>query len=112
MEQLGARIKRARTARGYSQEELARLSGYSSRASINKIELGKVDPPRSKLAAIAAALHVSPTWLLGFDDEPDFVIENGDLLALIKKATPDEIRQTEQYLRMLIYARNMKDGEL
>lgn len=95
-----------------SQDALARRVGYQSRGSINKIELGKTDVSRTKLAAIAEALRVSPTWLLGFDEKPDFVIESGDLLALIEKATPDEIRKTEQYLRMLIYARNMKDGDL
>lgn len=109
---VGEKIREARLARGMSQDTLAQRVGYKSRGSINKIELGKTDVSHAKLAAIAEALRVPPTWLLGFDEKPDFVIENGELFALIGKATPEEIQKTVHYLRMLIYTRNMKDGDL
>ena len=66
---IGGRIKALRKARGYSQEELSRLCGYNSRSTINKIEMGINDIPQSKLQKIADVLHVSPTYLLGSDDE-------------------------------------------
>lgn len=63
------RIKKRRKDLGMSQEELAKKLGYKSRSSINKIELGYNDIPQSKLEAFAAALSVSPEYLLGWVDD-------------------------------------------
>jgi transcriptional regulator with XRE-family HTH domain len=52
-----------------TQEELAKRAGYTSRSSINKIELGLTDIPQKKLALIAQALCVSPSYLLGLEGE-------------------------------------------
>lgn len=38
-------IKRFRKEKGLSQEELARMTGYTDRSSIAKIEKGDVDLP-------------------------------------------------------------------
>ncbi len=62
--EIGNRIKNKRVELNMTQEELALKSGYTSRSSINKIELGLVDIPQSKIASIAAALGVSPAYLL------------------------------------------------
>lgn len=67
MLELYSNIKRIREERGMSQDELARLVGFKSRSSINKIELGINDITQSKLVAIANALHVSPSELMGED---------------------------------------------
>ena len=109
MDILAKRIREARLARGLSQAALAEKVGYTTRASINKIELGKVDVPRSKIEAIAKALNVSPVWLLGISEEGGLGnAEDRELLMLISRATPEEKQATEQYLRMLIYARGLK----
>jgi len=65
--ELYANIKRIRESRGMSQDELARLVGFKSRSSINKIELGVNDITQSKLVAIANALHTTPAALMGND---------------------------------------------
>ena len=65
--ELYANIKKFREARGMSQDELARLVGFKSRSSINKIELGVNDITQSKLVAIANALHTTPAVLMGND---------------------------------------------
>lgn len=62
--EIGNRIKNKRIELNMTQEELALKSGYTSRSSINKIELGLVDIPQSKIASIASALGVSPAYLL------------------------------------------------
>ena len=62
-------IKRIREEKGMSQDELARLVGFKSRSSINKIEMGINDITQSKLVAIAKALHVSPIELMGEDKD-------------------------------------------
>lgn len=112
MDILATRIREARIARGLSQGALAEKAGYTTRAAINKIEAGKVDVPRSKIAAIAQALHVSPVWLLGLTDEGGLgSAEDRELFALISEATPAEKRQAEQYLRMLIYSRALNKTE-
>lgn len=70
MIQLYKNIKAARIAAGLSQEQLAQRIGYTDRSSIAKIEAGKVDLPRSKIAAIAQALHTTEQELMKEEDGP------------------------------------------
>lgn len=100
-------IKVRRIELGMTQTELADRAGYADKSMISRIEAGLIDLPQTKIVEIAAALRTTPSELMG----PVERIED-ELLALIAKATPDEIEQTTNYLRMLIYARDMKDGEL
>ena len=53
---------------GLSQERLAELVGYKDRSSIAKIESGLVDLSQSKIASFAAALNVTPAYLMGIGD--------------------------------------------
>lgn len=64
-------IKALRELRGLSQEALAAKVGYKDRSSIAKIESGIVDLSQSKIAAFAAALGVTPAYLMGIEDTPD-----------------------------------------
>lgn len=63
-------IKNRRKELGLSQEELARLIGYTDRSSISKIEKGKVDLSIDTINAFAKALDIEPSVLMGWDDEP------------------------------------------
>lgn len=59
---LGENIKQERKKKDFSQEELAKRSGYTTdnaRSTISKIENGINDVPVSKLKDIAKALNVS-----------------------------------------------------
>ena len=58
------RIKRIRIERGMTQLELAKLSGYAGKDMISRVESGKVDIKRDRIEKIAAALRVSPVYLL------------------------------------------------
>lgn len=69
--EFGNRVKQKRLDLQLTQEELAKAAGYTSRSSINKIELGQVDLPQSKIIAIAEALHTSPAYLVGWSSEGD-----------------------------------------
>lgn len=66
---LGNKIKELRENLGLTQEELGKLVGYTSRSSINKVENGDVDLPRSKIIAFAKALKTSPAYLMGWEEE-------------------------------------------
>ena len=66
---IGERIKQRREELGLSQDELARLVGYKSRSSINKIELGFRDLTQSKIKKIADALQTTPSYIMGWLDE-------------------------------------------
>ena len=55
------RIRQLRIANGLTLEELARAVGYKGRSMMSQVELGKVDLPLSKVAAIARGpLHTTP----------------------------------------------------
>lgn len=62
------RIKDLRIKKGLSQQELARLTGYSDRSSIAKIESGCVDLPQSKILLFAKALGITPDRLMGLTE--------------------------------------------
>ncbi len=73
MIELYKNIRRLREEKGLSQEELAKLTGYTSRSSIAKIEKGEVDLARSKIIAFANALGTTPGNLLGWDEDDNIV---------------------------------------
>lgn len=58
-------IKKFRLQRGLTQDQLAKLTGYTDRSSIAKIERGLVDISQSKLELFATVLHVTAGELIG-----------------------------------------------
>ena len=64
-------IKRCRVEAKLTQEELARLAGYTDRSSIAKIEKGVVDLPQSKVKQFAEIFGTTPGHLMGIDAEPE-----------------------------------------
>ena len=67
---IGERIRNRRIELGMTQDELAKKLGYKSRASINKIELGKTDITQSRIEMFASVLETTPSYLMGWDDDP------------------------------------------
>lgn len=63
------KIKMLRKQKKISQEKLAKLTGYSDRSSITKIEQGKVDLPETKIKIFADALGTTPAYLMGWTEE-------------------------------------------
>lgn len=78
---IGERIKEKRIELGLTQEELASRMGYKSKSTINKIEMGVNVMPVPKVAAFAAALDTTPTWLMGWSEEEAISAEDRALLA-------------------------------
>ena len=69
MSTIGKNISRIRRDLGITQEELARLMGYKSKSTINKIELGVNDIPQSKIVQFAEVLGTTPAELMGWKEE-------------------------------------------
>lgn len=67
---IGEKIRQRREELGMSQSELARKVGYKSRSSINKLEKDdKNGVSREQIYKIAQALKVTPSYLMGWEDE-------------------------------------------
>ena len=69
MEELYKNIRKRRLELGMTQSELAKAAGYENRSSIARIERGDTNLPQSKIIDIAYALKVTPSYLMGWEDE-------------------------------------------
>lgn len=65
----GERMRQAREALDFTQEELAERAGLEV-LQIWRYESGKTKPKTDVLARIAVALHVSSDYLLELTDDP------------------------------------------
>ena len=104
--QVSETIRKRREELGLTQDELARLTGYKSRSSINKIEQGENDLPRQKVELFAEALRIPPARLMGWEDsarpvsdeEIKFALFGGDA-AEIDDETFEEVKRYARYLK-------------
>lgn len=67
-DRFAARLKKHRTEKGYSQEDLAQLSGLS-KATICKYEAGAMAKVKHAVA-LSRALGIAFNYLIGFIDDP------------------------------------------
>ena len=65
MAELYKNIKKLRQQKGWSQEHLAELMGYSGRSMISKIERGEIDLTQSRIKQFADIFKISPDDLMG-----------------------------------------------
>ena len=93
MENIGAKIKERRKMLDISADDLAKAIG-KDRATIYRYEnsdIGKL--PAAILEPLAAALHVSPAWLMGYDDRPAAGVvlsaEEKDVVSKYRKLSPE-----------------------
>lgn len=80
-------IKRLRKEKGYTQDDLARLTGYTDRSSIAKIERGSVDLPQSKIKQFADIFGVTQSYLMGWEDEQN---KNDALADIVLRLRSDD----------------------
>lgn len=110
MLQLYKNIKIMRKSAGLTQEELARLTGYTDRSSIAKVEKGEIDLSQSKIEQFADALGTTPSYLMGWENtEPEDigafaaeVLLDADLVQLIKDYRT--MSEADQYALRLMAA--------
>ena len=100
---IGEKIKKRREELGYTQEELAKKTGYKSRSSINKIEVGINDVAQSKIVEFAKILKTTPAYLMGWEkhntetekSERDLMIEKYQL-------NPEELAEYDRIVKLSI----------
>lgn len=106
--ELHENIKSLRIARGWSQQFLADKTGYKDRSSIAKIESGKVDLSRSKIAEFAKLFDVTPAFLLGCVEKTAVPKDDGlspleaQLMELIRRLTDDQKRMLLAQIELLL----------
>ena len=66
---IGNKIRNRRIELNMTQEDLALKVGYTSKSTINKIELGINDIPLSKVREFARALSTTEAYLMDWEDE-------------------------------------------
>ena len=93
--QFGKNLKRLRTEKGLSQEELAHALGFKNRSSINKIEIGRSNIPTDKIQKTAEVLGVSPLVLFQIDGEE--IKGMIDELALVDNEDMEAIYRSMQF---------------
>ena len=94
------RLKLALLNSGMSQVELSNKTGIS-RSLINKYLKGISEAGNDKLYLLAKALHVSPTWLMGFDVENKDILNNEKKI-LLEKITTLCSEQEESTLKTIL----------
>lgn len=85
------RLNEALKLREMTPQQLADRSGLYF-TSIYRYLNGERIPKTDSIEKMAAALRVSPSWLLGYEVPPDYVVtdESGELVALIEQLKPDD----------------------
>ena len=94
---LGKRIREIRVARNLTQEDLSELTDIGA-SSISKIESGYFHPTDDNLERIAKALNVKPYKLYMFNHNKNVKELKNDIIAMINKATDEEIKLTYRVL--------------
>lgn len=100
-------IRKRRSELGLTLEEVATRVGVS-RGTVQRWEAGIIkNLGRDKIAALAAALHVAPEYLLGWTDEPNIKMEH-DLATATAGLTPEEVASVLNYIAFLKAQRGKK----
>lgn len=64
------RIKQRREELGLTQLELAKRMGYAGKSAISRAETSGDDIGANRIEKFAKALSCSPSYLMGWDEEP------------------------------------------
>lgn len=83
---IGEIIRERRIELEISQDELAKMAGYTNRSSIARIESGEIDLPYSKFLLITKALDLDPLVFFSDDEYQKY----RQTVALFNKLTPKQ----------------------
>ena len=108
--QMGQKIHDLRKSLGMSLEEVGNIVGVG-KSTVRKWETGDIaNMRRDKIAKLAQALHTTPAYLMGWEDEaeqtekPIPAVGNGLRDIVIEKMgdlTPEELLQVDAFVQGL-----------
>lgn len=84
---------------GISQTELSKVTNIRQ-GTLSCYLTGRYEAKQDKVYLLATALHVSPAWLMGYDEE-DPPKTSDALLALYHTLSPEKQAEAIRYLRYL-----------
>lgn len=95
------RLEMAMAMSGLNAAELSRKSGISE-GMISSYRKGTYAPKSKKIFALATALNVSPSWLLGYDS-PEKEADLDQAISTVWEALDDEHKALAlEYLKYLV----------
>ena len=108
MEDVKKRLQEALNEKGWTASELAKRTGIG-KGQISRYLHGQVIPKQSKVGAMAQALGVSPSWLLGFN-----VSKHGEALPPVIEVDKLNDLNREKllaYYQALLDTQGVNDGD-
>ena len=109
---IAERIKDTRKERNMTQEQLAKMCGYSNKSNISRIENAGDGVTAKQVRRIAEQLGVSVEYLMGYEKKNinvDYVYRDSamkELLIEVESMTVSEYDRLLEYARMLKNERN------
>lgn len=88
--EVGERIKLRRKELNITQDELAKMVGYTTRSAIAKIEANANGMLQSKLILFAKALETTPAYLMGWEDDNEITKKNDTIADIILRLRSDD----------------------
>ena len=101
MFEINKRIREEMVRQNLTMTDLANKSGLS-RSTISRYVSDSIEPKQNAVGALAKALHVSPAWLLGFDEA-----KNPQVNRFIDIQTLSEINR----IKLVAYYEGLLDSE-
>lgn len=103
--ELAEKVRNRRIELGMSQDDLARKMGYSSRSSINKIEMGR--PITQKIIVrLAKALNVTVAYLMGWEEAQNSNVQKWNEMTKGMEFTEEELGMIIDYAKYLLSKRD------
>ena len=106
---IAERIKDTRKERNMTQEQLAKMCGYSNKSNISRIENAGDGVTAKQVRRIAEQLGVSVEYLMGYEKKNinvDYVYRDSAMKELLIEV---ESMTVSEYDRLLKYARMLKN---
>ena len=105
-ELFASRLNQALMDNKISARALANKSGISE-ANISRYRKAYAIPSRGKIISLAAALHVSSRWLLGFTDDKEYDLSPEERLRnqidnLLERMNQDQLENTMDFIKKYI----------
>ena len=98
------RIKNTRIERGYTQEDIARKLGCSSRSSVSQIEKSGDNVTSNMIRKYAKILHVTEAYLMGWEEIAvnNIPHDTTEILNIIKQLPSNKYNELLRYAKYLL----------